>query len=89
MELVSERMNVLAQARDIGAHGPGGLFLGGSGKRPLHPGGVDRETGEPLAEIVVELSGEPSPLVLVRGKKAPRERPGLFLGDPAPGTLPK
>jgi hypothetical protein len=57
--------------------------------KATYPGGVDRETGEPLAEIVVELSGETSPLVLVRGKKATRERPGLFLGDPAPGTLPK
>ena len=49
----------------------------------LHPGGVNGQTGEPLAEIVVKLPGEPSPLVLVRREQAPAQGPCFRFGRPA------
>jgi len=87
VQLVREGVDVLAQAREPLAHRAQLLRLRRVRRRELGAADVDRQHGEPLRHVVVELAREQRALVLVGPDQALGEVAQLVLGPLALGDV--
>ena len=87
MQLVGQGVDVLAEAHESLADGLHGLRLLPVGGGQLGAADVDRQHGEPLAHVVVQLAGEQRPLLLLRRDQAAAEVARLLLGPLALGHV--
>ncbi len=71
MELVGQRVDVFAEAHELGAHQAHHLGLRTVGRSEFAAAHLDRQHGEPLRHVVVQLAREHRALVLVGTDQAP------------------
>ena len=80
MQLVGQRVDVLAEAHELGAHRSHHLGLRAVGRSELSAAHIDRQHGQPLRHVVVQFARKQRALVLVGPDQAPAEIAQRLLG---------
>ena len=72
MQLIRQRVHVLAQSHELLAQGPRNRRRGSIGST-FQATGIDGKAREALRDIVVQVASQPATLILVRGEQTAGE----------------